>query len=1350
MTPAPALLFGRYQLLDRIALGGMAEVYRAKSYGVEGFEKLVVVKRMLPALAQNQPFVDAYLREARMAVSLSHAHVLQVFDLGREEETYFVAQEHITGHSLDELIGRSQRRGLPIPLDLCVLVGSGVTRGLDYAHRRKDAHGQLLGVLHRGVSPRSVLVSNEGEVKVGHFGIAAARAILEREGILRPRPQWAAPEVLEGGPQDIRSDLYGVGLTLYAAVTGQNPFVRDGAFADDPAEVTARVLRGEVIPVRDLRPETSPELAAVIARAMHRDPAARFPSAAHIYEELTAILYMAQRRVGSNDLGTWLRSLHQAHTLPPMARPPEVPGPAEEVDALDISAEVELSDEVDLPDDVEVSQEVELAAEVMLSEALDVSDDLEASEAGEASEAVEFSDEVSFAEEAEDPEAVEASGGVDPSAAFAERRDLVVLVVTGSDPKAEAALDASTEVVVGRGAILLDRRPRALVCGFGAPHTDADDAGRAASLALSLRERLGPRAGAALGWIAVTLDPEGVPDRDAEFEGAVEALLEAATAAAAEEAAWVSGPLAAELGEAFVVEAPSPLGRVLSGAREPVRHKVAGRKEPFSAFAEQLSKVATQGARLVTLRGDEGIGKTRFLAEVAYRLRRMNHPVSWFGVACTPTTRETPYGGLGLLLRTLLHIEEGDPEAVVRAKARKVRELGLSPDEMLALGAVLGVVSTSVDLGDSARRTLRASLEKIVGRLAGDKVGVLALDRGEHLDDATEALFDDLARATDVARVLLVVSAETGRRFVWEERPRHTEIVLDPLAPDELRQLVAIRLGASEVAPGLVEALWARSGGVPRVAEALLRQGVHDGVVRVEGDEVRADVALLPAGIPWAVRAGILGRLGRLPGPVRRLAQAAAAVGTRFAVEQVAGLAGVDDETARRGLDALVVQGIIARGTDGPSGGYRFAPPLRAQVIEEALVPEVRRSLRARVAAVSEARLGARVDAFADTLAEHLLEAGERGRALEFLERAAQRQAAAHAFDAAVATLTRAIEVAEDDRDEAPGATLGRYVLLGAVSLDAREVDPALAVLRRGASLAATLDDRPALGRILLGVGRLLARRSAGAEAIKVLERAGFLFDRVGPRTLKAVAQVAVGGVYADRGEYGRAMRALSAVARDLTEAEPAERARWQLTLARCRAAGAEVDQAVEALDAAGRLLGTDGAAGALGVEAARTRAEVLLAVGELGAATEAAEGALVRARVDDKTGLAASALLAAAAAWRGGRAPEAAAWLREGYDAAAARGIVRYTARCAAWLAFLARSREALDAAQTTVDAEGYTGDGLEARFLGGVMALEGGEVERARRALREVKMKAGATDNRVLAEACEQSLRGGGRASG
>jgi len=1346
VTPAATLLFGRYQLLDRIALGGMAEVYRAKSYGVEGFEKLVVVKRMLPALAQNQAFVDVYLREARMAVSLSHAHVLQVFDLGREEETYFIAQEHILGVSLHELIARAARRAMPIPLDLCVFVGSGLTRGLDYAHRRKDAHGQLLGVLHRGVGPRSVLVSNEGEVKLGHFGIAAARRILERSGVLRARPEWVAPEVLEGAPDDIRSDLYGVGLTLYAAVTGRNPFVGTGAFGDAPAEVVSRVLGAEVPPVRTLRPEVTPEFAAIIERAMHRDPAARFPTAAHIYEELTSILYMAQRRVGSNDLGTWLRSLHQSQTVPPVAETAEAAGqsldeadieladevePADETEGVEAGEAIEVGDPMELMVEAEPFDRMEVSAEIDLVDEMDISASFEFSDAGPVVDA-------------------EGAGEVaaDPSIAFTELRWLAVVAFVGTDAATESALDAAAEVVMGRGATILDRSPRTLVCALGAPNTDADDAGRAAGLALAVTARFAGHLGAALGWVEAALDASQFPVRDAAFDAVLGALVAAGTDAAVGRAVWVSDALADALDEDFAAEAPSPWGRVLTAVAEVPRRKMAGRKEPFGAFAEQLSTVAARGARLVTLRGDEGIGKTRFLAEVAYRLRRMNHPVTWFGVTCTPMTRETPLGGLQLLLRALLQIEEGDTESVVRTKARRVRELGLTPDEMLALGAVLGVVSASVDIGEAACRTLRASLEKIVGRLAGDRVGVLALDRGEHLDESTEALLDDLARASDTARVLVVVSAETGRRFAWEERDHHTELVLDPLAPDELRQLVATYLGAREVAPGLVEALWARSGGVPRVAVALLRQAHRAGVVRVEGDEVRADLALLPTAIPWAVRAGMAGHLGRLPGALRRLAQAASVVGTRFAVEQVAGLAGVDDDSARRGLDTLVAHGIVVRVGEGALGGYSFVPPLRAQVIEEALAPAVRSVLRGCVAAVSEARLGARVDAFADTLAEHLLAAGELHKALAFLERAARRQAAAGAFDDAVATWTRAIEVAEDDRGESPADGLGRYLLLGAVGIGAREVDPALAVLRRGASLATSVDARQVLAHITLNLGRLLARRSAGAEALKTLERAALLFDRVGDRVGKAVAQTAVGAVYADRAEYGRAMRALSQAEAVLGEAHATEQARWQLHLARCRAAGAEVDPALEALDTASRLLGAAG--GALGAEAARVRAEVLLAVGDLDAAAAAAEMARSRARADDRAGLPAAAVLVGAVAWRQGHLPEAAAAFREGYDAAAARGIVRFTARCAVWLAFVARARESLESALVTVDAEGYTGDGLEGRYLGGLMALEAGETERGRRALREVKMKAGATDHRVLAEACELGLRTGGRPAG
>src|SRR5689334_2030393 len=153
------VLYGKYQLLEQLARGGMAEVFKAKAHGVEGFEKILVIKRILPELSQNPRFVEMFINEAKIAVTLSHANIVQVFDLGQAQNTYFIAMEYVAGMDLAAMLKRSIRARRALPPELAVYVISELAKGLDYLHRRRDAEMRPLNIIHRDVSPQNVLLS---------------------------------------------------------------------------------------------------------------------------------------------------------------------------------------------------------------------------------------------------------------------------------------------------------------------------------------------------------------------------------------------------------------------------------------------------------------------------------------------------------------------------------------------------------------------------------------------------------------------------------------------------------------------------------------------------------------------------------------------------------------------------------------------------------------------------------------------------------------------------------------------------------------------------------------------------------------------------------------------------------------------------------------------------------------------------------------------------------------------------------------------------------------------------------------------------------------------------------------
>jgi serine/threonine protein kinase len=218
------VIFGKYQLLEVIGHGGMAEVFKAKSYGVEGFEKLLVIKRILPKFANNIRFVDMFINEAKISVSLNHANVVQVFDLGKVGDSYFIAMEYVHGMDLAAVIRSCKKLGRQVPMELIAFIGSEVAKGLDYAHRRRDNNLEPLNIIHRDISPHNIIISFEGEVKITDFGIAQARNTLKEEkGTIKGKHAYMAPEQTLGQEHDRRVDIFSLGVVLYETIAQKNP-----------------------------------------------------------------------------------------------------------------------------------------------------------------------------------------------------------------------------------------------------------------------------------------------------------------------------------------------------------------------------------------------------------------------------------------------------------------------------------------------------------------------------------------------------------------------------------------------------------------------------------------------------------------------------------------------------------------------------------------------------------------------------------------------------------------------------------------------------------------------------------------------------------------------------------------------------------------------------------------------------------------------------------------------------------------------------------------------------------------------------------------------------------------------
>lgn len=220
-------MYGRYELMERIAVGGMGEIWRAKLTGLEGFEKTVAIKKILPHLSDDPQFIERLVTEAKIAVALSHAHVVEVYELGRVEGEYYIAMEFVDGPDLATLLQRAERSDLLLPLPLAVHVGACVSKALDYAHRKKDDKGEPMNIVHRDVSPQNILLSIEGAIKLSDFGIARAAGLARQfhtdMGVVLGKRKYMAPEQRRGERVDSRADVFAAGAVVYEMITGTPP-----------------------------------------------------------------------------------------------------------------------------------------------------------------------------------------------------------------------------------------------------------------------------------------------------------------------------------------------------------------------------------------------------------------------------------------------------------------------------------------------------------------------------------------------------------------------------------------------------------------------------------------------------------------------------------------------------------------------------------------------------------------------------------------------------------------------------------------------------------------------------------------------------------------------------------------------------------------------------------------------------------------------------------------------------------------------------------------------------------------------------------------------------------------------
>lgn len=296
-------LFGPYEVFERIGVGGMATVHRAKKQGIEGFERVVALKRMLSHLADDETFIQSFVREARLASQLQHGNIIHIYDLGRVGRVYYIAMEYVRGRDLRKILKQTAYATGPMPLAMMLMLAHQLCDALDYAHGLADEAGEPLGLVHRDVSPSNILIAADGHLKIIDFGIAKATSSSLRtlSGRVKGKFAYMAPEAIQGKQLDRRTDIFAVGIVAHEMLTARPLFATKNQF-----ETIRKITQEEVKPPSFYNPECPPELDEIIMTALAKSPNERWQTAGAMHRALDHVAKKHGLQTTNREVAEWI------------------------------------------------------------------------------------------------------------------------------------------------------------------------------------------------------------------------------------------------------------------------------------------------------------------------------------------------------------------------------------------------------------------------------------------------------------------------------------------------------------------------------------------------------------------------------------------------------------------------------------------------------------------------------------------------------------------------------------------------------------------------------------------------------------------------------------------------------------------------------------------------------------------------------------------------------------------------------------------------------------------------------------------------------------------------------------
>lgn len=297
--------FGKYILLEKLAVGGMAEVYLAKQSGANGVSKFVAVKRILPQFSDKEDFIDMFKEEASITINLNHSNIVSIYDFGIEKGQFYLVMEFVEGRNLRQILNELKKANKSISIEQAVYIVKEATAGLDHAHRCTDSKsGKPLNITHRDMSPQNIMISFEGESKVIDFGIAKVEKETDgtKAGTLKGKFAYMSPEQSEGLPIDPRTDVFALGIILWELLANDRLFT-----GSNEAAILRKVRDCQIPPIRKINPLVPPELERIVTKALAKDKNVRYQTAANLQKDLNRFLNMHAPDFSSQDFSTFIK-----------------------------------------------------------------------------------------------------------------------------------------------------------------------------------------------------------------------------------------------------------------------------------------------------------------------------------------------------------------------------------------------------------------------------------------------------------------------------------------------------------------------------------------------------------------------------------------------------------------------------------------------------------------------------------------------------------------------------------------------------------------------------------------------------------------------------------------------------------------------------------------------------------------------------------------------------------------------------------------------------------------------------------------------------------------------------------